>query len=190
MAVVVVLVTGVQFARTCGLISNSLPLPLELVSETLSPLRSMNSYGLFAVMTTQRHELIFEGSNDAATWKEYGFKWKPGDVKKRPAFCIPHLPRLDWQLWFAALDPQGNMPTIDGLVRGILRGSKPVMGLMDTDPFAGRPPRYVRVKVYDYRFTNANEGSRTGDWWVRTDTGMHTDAYTLANVGSSDSGSE
>ena len=138
-------------------------------------------------MTTERHELIFEGSDDAVRWKEYGFKWKPGDLKKKPAYCVPHLPRLDWQLWFAALNPQGNMSTIEGLVRGILRGSKPVMGLMENDPFAGRPPRYVRVKVYDYRFTTPEEGARTGEWWARTDTGMKTEAYTLANVSAGDS---
>ena len=86
----------------------SLPAGVTAVIDSSSPLRSMNSYGLFAVMTTERRELIFEGSNDAITWKEYGFKWKPGDVKKRPRYCVPHLPRLDWQLWFAALDPQGN----------------------------------------------------------------------------------
>lgn len=186
---VVVLMTSIQFARTCGLLQ-TMPAPLEVVSQSLSPLRSMNSYGLFAVMTTGRHELIFEGSNDAVRWKEYAFKWKPGDVKKKPAYCVPHLPRLDWQLWFAALNPQGNMPTIEGLVSGILRGSKPVMGLMEGDPFGGRPPRYVRVRVFDYRFTSADEGSRTGDWWVRTDTGLKTEAYTLANIRLGDSSGE
>ena len=188
-AAVVVLMTSIQFMRTCGLL-NPTPAPLQAVVEILSPLRSMNSYGLFAVMTTERRELIFEGSDDAVRWKEYSFKWKPGDVKKRPQYCVPHLPRLDWQLWFAALDPQGNMPTIEGLVRGILRGSRPVIGLMESDPFAGRPPRYVRVRVYQYRFTTADEGARTGDWWARTDTGLKTEAYTLANVGMGGSGAE
>jgi len=186
LAAVIVMATGTEFARRCGL-SAWVPRPVEFVAECLSPLRSTNSYGLFAVMTTERPELIFEGSNDRVAWAEYRFKWKAGDLNKRPTFCAPHLPRLDWQLWFAGLDPQGNTPVIEGLVRGILRGSKPVMALMDGDPFAGHPPRYVRVKLYQYRFTSAPDGSRTGDWWERTDTGQQTEAYTIGSVPASDS---
>jgi hypothetical protein len=188
LAAVILIATGTEFAHTCGV--SLMPAPFELVAQTLSPLRSTNSYGLFAVMTTERPELIFEGSNDRVTWTEYRFKWKAGDLKKRPTFCTPHMPRLDWQLWFAALNPQGNSAVIDGLVRELLRGSKPVGSLMDGDPFAGRPPRFIRVKLYQYRFTTASDGKRTGDWWERTDTGQETEAYTLGTVGATDSSGE
>jgi hypothetical protein len=185
LAVIIVMATATEFAHTCGL-GAWVPTPLEFVAESLSPLRSTNSYGLFAVMTTERPELIVEGSNDRATWTEYRFKWKAGDLKKRPAFCIGHMPRLDWQFWFAGLDPQGNSPVIEGLVRGILRGSKSVMDLLDGDPFGGHPPRYVRVKLYQYRFTSAADKARTGDWWERTDTGQQTEAYTIGSVSTPD----
>jgi hypothetical protein len=36
-------------------------------------LRSVNAYGLFAVMTTTRPEIIVEGSNDGVEWKAYEF---------------------------------------------------------------------------------------------------------------------
>jgi predicted DCC family thiol-disulfide oxidoreductase YuxK len=62
-----------------------------------------NVYGLFASMTTDRPELIIEGSNDGTHWQAYEFKWKPGDIYRRPRFCVPHMPRLDWQMWFSAI---------------------------------------------------------------------------------------
>ena len=46
----------------------------------VAPFRMVNSYGLFAVMTTERREIIVEGSNDGVNWLPYEFKYKPGDV--------------------------------------------------------------------------------------------------------------
>src|SRR6185437_2830457 len=79
------------------------PWPLGLVRQAVEPLRSTNTYGLFAVMTTERPEIVVEGSDDGLTWKPYRFRWKPCEVDRRPRFTFPHLPRLDWQMWFAAL---------------------------------------------------------------------------------------
>src|SRR5258705_2867534 len=88
-------------------VSAGFRLPLELVSslsEFLAQFRLVNPYGLFAVMTTERPEIILEGSADGHTWVPYEFRYKPGRLDRRPAFVAPHQPRLDWQLWFAALE--------------------------------------------------------------------------------------
>ena len=69
----------------------------------IAPFRSVNTYGLFADMTESRPEIIVEGSNDRITWKPYQFRWKPGDLTVPPKWVAPHQPRLDWQMWFAAL---------------------------------------------------------------------------------------
>ena len=74
-----------------------------MLSQWVEPFRSTNSYGLFAVMTTSRPEIIVEGSDDGASWRPYRFRWKPCELDRRPRFTTPHLPRLDWQMWFAAL---------------------------------------------------------------------------------------
>src|SRR5262249_22645613 len=74
------------------------PSPVKAVYNWLEPFRTFNSYGLFAVMTTSRPEIIIEGSNDRVTWLEYQFKYKPGELKQRPKFVEPHQPRLDWQM--------------------------------------------------------------------------------------------
>src|ERR1043165_1362206 len=79
--------------------------PIGVVYMAVETLHIVSPYGLFAVMTTKRPEIIVEGSDDGMTWIPYAFRWKPGDVRRRPEFTGPHMPRLDWQMWFAALDP-------------------------------------------------------------------------------------
>jgi hypothetical protein len=134
----------------------------------LSPLRSFNGYGLFRVMTTERPEIVLEGSSDGQHWKEYGFRYKPGDVDRRPEFVAPYHPRLDWQMWFAALDPAGNHEWLLSLGKGLVAGTPEILGLIGRNPFAWTPPKSIRAKVYDYRFSTSAERKRTGAWWTRT----------------------
>jgi hypothetical protein len=133
----------------------------------IAPLRSINSYGLFAVMTPDRPEIIVEGSNDGSEWKEYSFPHKPGALDRPPTFIAPLQPRLDWQMWFAALgDARGNPWFVNFCVR-LLQGSPDVLALLDTDPFPGSPPKYVRARLYNYNFTTWSERQRNGHWWKR-----------------------
>ncbi len=133
----------------------------------VSPLRSINSYGLFAVMTTDRPELEVEGSEDGATWKPYVFKWKPGPLTRRPSFVQPHMPRLDWQLWFAALGSCQQNPWFLQFLGGLLEGSPEVAALLEENPFPGAPPRYLRTTLWRYRFTTREQKAATGAWWAR-----------------------
>ncbi|MBI5202243.1 MAG: lipase maturation factor family protein [Elusimicrobia bacterium] len=142
------------------------PKPLLAAYRAVGALRSVNGYGLFAVMTTKRLEITVEGSLDGEEWREYRFPYKPGDLKGRPRFVAPHQPRLDWQMWFAALGTcQENRWFLMFLSR-LLEGSKPVLGLLDNDPFPDGPPRYLRTRAYDYRFTSFETG-KGGAWWRR-----------------------
>lgn len=140
------------------------PGPLESLRRAALPLRSLNAYGLFAVMTTERPEIVVEGSEDGESWVPYPFRWKPGDPGRAPRFATPHLPRLDWQMWFAALsrDCRGERWFLAFEAR-LLEGSPEVLALLREDPFAGRRPRYVRARRYSYRFTGRGER----DWWRR-----------------------
>src|SRR5215216_1485044 len=67
--------------------------PVEYVFDLIWPFRSFNRYGLFAVMTTRRLEIVLEGSADGSQWLPYEFPWKPGDPTRRPGFVAPHQPR-------------------------------------------------------------------------------------------------
>jgi len=138
-------------------------------------LRSVNSYGLFRVMTKTRNEIIIEGSDDNDHWKEYQFKFKPGPLNRRPQFCTPLMPRLDWQMWFAALgdlrDP-GNQWFITLMVR-LLQGRPEVLNLLDDNPFPDHPPRFIRALLYRYQFTTEDERRATGNWWKRDLVGLY-----------------
>jgi lipase maturation factor 1 len=134
----------------------------------VDPFRSVNGYGLFRVMTTRRPELVLEGSRDSVQWDPYEFRYKPGDPMRRPGFVAPFHPRLDWQLWFAALGPGQSLGWLQALGERLRAGTPEVVGLLARNPFATAPPRYVRAVLYDYRFTTAEERRRTGAWWVRS----------------------
>jgi len=142
--------------------------PVEVADGLLSPYRTFNGYGLFAVMTIERHEIIVEGSNDGVNWLPYEFKYKPGDVMKRPGFIAPFQPRLDWQMWFAALGDYQQNPWFQNFCVRLLQGSPDVLALLAKNPFPDKPPLYIRAELYDYHFTNFAERRATGDWWKRT----------------------
>lgn len=142
------------------------------VAEWLAPFRSINSYGLFAVMTTERDEIVVEGSNDGVTWLAYEFKYKPGDPGRAPPWVAPHQPRLDWQMWFAALDNYRNEAWFRAFCQRLLEGSPDVLALMARNPFGSDPPRYVRGSFYRYHFGDAAERAR-GQWWERTKIGEY-----------------
>jgi lipase maturation factor 1 len=141
--------------------------------EAVEPFRSVNSYGLFARMTTSRREIEVEGSDDGMEWKTYAFRWKPGDPARRPEFAGLHMPRLDWQMWFAALSDWRRQTWFLEFLARLLEGSPPVRDLLAVDPFPSRPPRLVRAVVWDYHFTTAAERASTGAWWKRTRLGLY-----------------
>ncbi len=143
------------------------PAALANVYERLDAFRIVNGYGLFRVMTKDRREIVIEGSADGIDWMPYEFKWKPGDLRRAPGWCAPHQPRLDWQMWFAALETPRENPWFIALIFRLLQGSHDVSGLLARNPFPDKPPRYMRAMFYRYRFTTVDELRRTGAWWKR-----------------------
>jgi lipase maturation factor 1 len=144
-----------------------------------APFRSVNNYGLFAVMTTNRPEIIVEGSNDGQKWSAYEFKWKPGDLKRAPGFVEPHMPRLDWQMWFAALGNYQQNPWFINFLYRLLQGAPEVTRLLKTNPFSNAPPEYIRAVVHDYHFTDTATRARDGTWWRREFKGRYCPTLSL-----------
>jgi hypothetical protein len=164
LAVLVTVLTLVPLARAFRL-APAWPEPLAAAFERQQPFHLVNGYGLFARMTTERPEIVVEGSNDGRSWRPYEFRWKPGDPERRPSFVQPHMPRLDWRMWFAALGSAGREGWFYPFCARILAGSQPVLDLLATNPFPAAPPRYLRAQLYDYRFTRLDESSIR--WWRR-----------------------
>ena len=143
------------------------PSPVVQLYRWAAPLRSVNRYGLFAVMTMSRPEIVLEGSRDGQTWLAYEFKEKPGDLKRAPRFIAPHQPRLDWQMWFGALGDVRQNPWLVNCCVRLLQGSPELLALLRHNPFPGGPPRYVRASLYDYHFTTPAMRRADGTWWRR-----------------------
>jgi len=136
--------------------------------EVVAPFRSVNGYGLFATMTTTRQEIIVEGSRDGRVWQPYEFAYKPGDTGRMPRQVAPHMPRLDWQLWFAAQGGRRQTAWVRPLLDRLQQATPEVLVLLEHDPFGGVPPRYLRARLFEYRFTTPEERVQTGDWWTRS----------------------
>ena len=151
------------------LFSGPMPPGGAAILHSVAPLRLVNAYGLFAVMTTTRPEIIVEGSSDGDNWLAYEFPYKPGDPRRAPPMVAPHQPRLDWQMWFAALGSyQQNRWFANFMVR-LLQGDRTVLGLLRYNPFPNAPPKYIRARLYQYHFTHFGEKG----WWKREEKGLY-----------------
>jgi predicted DCC family thiol-disulfide oxidoreductase YuxK len=143
------------------------PRSVATLHDYIAPFRIVSGYGLFRVMTKSRPEIIVEGSADGLEWLPYEFKWKPGDLNQPPHWAAPHQPRLDWQMWFAALGTYRHNLWFIRFAECLLRNNPEVVQLLARNPFAHEPPRYIRATVYEYRFTSWSEHRATGAWWKR-----------------------
>lgn len=151
---------------------------LARFAESLAPFHPVSGYGLFRTMTTERPEIVVEGSRDGLSWFAYDFRWKVDGIDERPRFVAPHQPRLAWQFWFAALegryDPASrNAPWIAALAAKLLEGDPGVRRFLRRDPFPDSPPRYLRARLMRYEFTTLPERQARGDWWKRVVVGEY-----------------
>ncbi len=174
-AVVIVFCSLVQMDERFG---GAPPLTAMAIDDMLEPLHIVSSYGLFAVMTTKRNEIVIEGSDDGVDWREYQFRYKPGDVARPPPWNIPHQPRLDWQMWFAALDDPRHLPWFWHFLRRLLENEPSVTALLAYNPFPHRPPHFLRAEYYDYTYAGGAEKAK-GIWWNRRLLGLYFPAVHL-----------
>jgi predicted DCC family thiol-disulfide oxidoreductase YuxK len=152
---------------------NKLPEPVAHAAEQIAQFGFLNHYGLFAVMTTKRMEIQIEGSEDGQTWEPYLFHYKPGPVNRSLPLAEPLQPRLDWQMWFAALSNARENPWFIRMMVGLLRGSQPINQLFEQTPFSGAVPKFVRASIYEYHFTSWAERQKTGNLWTRVNKGLY-----------------
>ncbi|KAA0189053.1 hypothetical protein HAZT_HAZT004676, partial [Hyalella azteca] len=142
-----------------------------------------SSYGLFRTMTGVggRPEVVLEGANDVSgPWKEYEFPYKPGRLDRVPPIVAPHQPRLDWQLWFAALGSYNNNPWLLSTAYRLLQGAPEVVRLLDPESeWRKTPPKFIRAKKYLYFYTALNDPS--GNWWRRREEGEYFPVFSVSH---------
>ncbi|HEY3927794.1 MAG TPA: lipase maturation factor family protein [Candidatus Koribacter sp.] len=175
LAVAVVMLSWVFYATSVLLLRllwRDQPLPLTPAA-VLEPLRIANQYGLFAVMTRERYEIEFQGSNDGQNWTAYPFRYKPQALNEAPKLFAPYQPRFDWNLWFASLDTWRDNPFVPAAEVSLLQNDADVLKLFASNPFPNAPPKQIRCVVWQYWFTSMDEKRKTGNWWRREFLGLY-----------------
>ncbi|WP_460073679.1 lipase maturation factor family protein [Streptomyces sp. YKOK-I1] len=146
----------------------------QVMNRSFDPLHLVNTYGAFGSVSRIRYEVVVEGTRDdvpreESDWREYEFKGKPGDPRYWPRQFAPCHLRLDWLMWFAALSPAYAGPWFGALVERLLAEDRDTLRLLRRSPFPpGEPPRYVRARLFRYRYTTWRELRETGACWHRT----------------------
>ena len=135
----------------------------------------INRYGLFAVMTTERREIVIEGSADGQTWREYEFHYKPGNLSNWHVPMLLNQPRLDWQMWFAALGTPRQNPWLSQLIEYLLQGDPRMNYFFLKNPFPDTPPKYLRAELYHYKLLPLSEHNV----WRRESVGLYLPAISL-----------
>ena len=145
----------------------------QVMNTSFEPLHLVNTYGAFGTVTRERDEIVVEGTDatsltDQTVWREYEFKGKPSDPFRRPAQIAPYHLRLDWLMWFAAMEPvEAHADWFDPFVVKLLQGDRETLALLQHNPFPEHPPRFVRAELFRYTFTTPEERRTNGRWWNR-----------------------
>jgi len=172
-----ILVAYLSIAPVLNLISAR-----QLMNYSYDPLDLVNTYGAFGTVGRERDEIIFEGTDDAyitggTKWKEYEFRAKPGDPNRRPPFVAPYQPRIDWQIWFAAMASPADYPWTFRFVWKLLHNDPGTLSLIANNPFPNAPPHYIRARLYRYQFAPLGEKA----WWKREPIGEWLPALSADN---------
>jgi hypothetical protein len=185
LAVATIMLTWIAYDTTAELIGiplRTIPFPTAPIA-ALEPFRIANQYGLFAVMTSGRYEIEFQGSNDGKEWIAYPFRYKPQALNEPPRVYAPYQPRFDWNLWFASLGDWRQNNIVPLTEERLLSNEPDVLALFKENPFQQNPPRYVRAVLWQYWFTSIDEKRHTGNWWRRQLLGLYAPEITSTSEG-------
>ncbi|MGJ7905033.1 lipase maturation factor family protein [Actinopolyspora sp. H202] len=158
----------------------------QVMNRSFNKLHLANTYGAFGSVTRVRFEVVLEGYGADGQWREYGFRGKPGDPTRRSPQVAPYHLRLDWLMWFVAISPSYGRGWLERLLVAMLRDERRILSLLRHNPFRENAPRYVRARLFRYRFSTATEKRRSGAWWVREPVSELIPAVSLDEVAPND----
>jgi hypothetical protein len=144
--------------------------PHQIMNTSFDPLDLVNTYGAFGSVGKVRYNVVFEGTDSAhpddnAQWREYPYRALPVALDQRPPQIAPFQPRLDWQMWFAAMQTPNEYRWTLHLVWKLLHNDPGTLSLFGGNPFPDQPPRFIRAVLYRYAF--APPGNPAHLWWNR-----------------------
>ncbi len=160
--------------------------PHQVMNTVYNRLHLVGTYGAFGSITRPRYEVIVEGTDESiltasTKWREYEFKGKPGNPERRPPQIAPYHLRLDWLMWFAAFSSYNQQPWFVHLMAKLLEADRPTLQLLRTNPFADRPPKYVRAMLYEYHLATPEQHAASRVWWTREFTRPYFPPISLDN---------
>ncbi|MGH7941400.1 MAG: lipase maturation factor family protein [Limisphaerales bacterium] len=149
--------------------------PNQIMNTSFDPLDIVNTYGAFGSVGRVRYTIVFEGTDagvpdNAADWRPYLYRAQPIAVANRPVQIAPYQPRLDWQMWFAAMGTPSDYPWTLNLIWKLLHNDSGALSLLGKNPFPNKPPKYIRAILYSYAF--ARPGNQRHLWWNRKELGL------------------
>jgi Lipase maturation factor len=149
--------------------------PRQVMNTAFDRFDLVNTYGAFGSVGRERWNIVFEGTADDAIdedahWKPYPYRALPVALDRRPVVIAPYQPRLDWQMWFAAMGTPDEYPWTIHLIWKLLHNDPGALSLFAENPFPDRPPRYVRAVLYRYAFAPPDDPE--GRWWTREERGL------------------
>jgi len=158
--------------------------PTQIMNTSFIPLDLVNTYGAFGSVGTERMNVVFQGTDadkpDAqAVWKDYPYQALPTALNRRPPQIAPYQPRLDWQMWFAAMGTPDQYSWTLNLIWKLLHNDPGALSLLGPNPFPDKPPHSIRAELYDYSF--AQPGNLEGNWWKREDKGPWLPPFSAAD---------
>lgn len=174
--VVSVLYAGIVAWLSISPVKNLFFSDQQAMNGSFDKLHLVNTYGAFGSIDRERYELVFEGTSEStplmvAEWREYEFKAKPTDPMRRPVFITPYHYRLDWAAWFPWSKVPGRNEWLPHFLWKLLHNDPGTLSLLAHNPFPEEPPKWLRVRIYRYRF--APQDDADGVWWTREYVGDH-----------------
>ncbi|SDE73234.1 lipase maturation factor family protein [Halorientalis regularis] len=160
----------------------------QTMNTAFDPLHLVNTYGAFGSITTRRYQLVVEGTRaddpDEDDWRAYEFEGQPVRTDERPPQWAPYHLRLDWQLWFAAMQPRPGRRQrwFTAFLADLLENDGSTLSLLRSNPFPDEPPEKVRVRRFRYRYTTPEERAETGEWWERDLVGIYVHSTSLSEL--------
>ena len=158
--------------------------PNQLMNAAFDPFHLVNTYGAFGTVGRVRHEVVLQGTTDKeltadTDWFEIEFKCKPGNIQRRPCIISPYHLRLDWQIWFAAMQSFQHNPWLIHLVAKLLAGDDVVKPLLQESEKLKKQPYFIRGELYKYSFSEP--GHAGASWWNRERVAVYFPPLSLGN---------
>jgi len=165
--VLVIVIAWLSIAVVQNLLSSN-----QIMNTSFNQLNLVNTYGAFGSVGKERYELILEGTEEKilteqTQWKAYEFKAKPGNVNRTLPVVAPYQPRVDWQIWFAAMQSPEQNPWLVHMVWKLLHNDEGTLSLIANNPFPDKPPEYIKIDIYRYEFASSStvwERTKLGNW--------------------------